>query len=179
MRPSRLLPPFLLLATAALAQADPFGSVVSGPFTGLYLAAGVGLPLLRDGDLGRDRAWRTVDALGTTGLLTYGLKGLVREDRPDHSDHGSFPSLHASAAFTVAAMQARFHPKEAIYWYGGATLIGIARVTERKHYAHDVLVGAALGYGVAQLELGLPHGIILRPLIGAHGEKGLTLTGRF
>ena len=115
MTPSRLLPLLALLATAAAAHADPFGSVVSGPFTLTYLAAGVGLPLLRDGDLGRDRAWRTVDALGTTGLLSYGLKGLIREDRPDGSDHASFPSLHASAAFTVATMQAEFHPREAVY----------------------------------------------------------------
>ena len=76
-------------------------------------------------------------------------------------------------------MQAQFHPREALCWYAGATLIGVSRVTERKHYVHDVLAGAALGFGIARLELSLPKGILLHPFYGGKGRVGLVLSGRF
>ncbi|RYG40060.1 phosphatase PAP2 family protein, partial [bacterium] len=112
MRFVRLSLSLALVAPAAVAQADPFGSAISGPFTFGYLAAGLGLPLLRDGALGRERSLRVADSLLTTFGATEGLKALVRERRPDGSDHASFPSGHASLAFAVATMEARFHPHE-------------------------------------------------------------------
>ena len=182
MNPSRALRlPLLTVAllSAGAARADEFGSIVSGPFSIAYLAAGLGAPLLRDGALGRERSLRTLDALAVTFGTTEGLKALVRERRPDGSDRQSFPSAHASLAFSVATMEARFHPKEALYWYAGATLIAVSRVTERKHYAHDVLAGAALGYGVSRLELSLPKGLLLQPFYRGRGNVGLVLSGRF
>ena len=172
--------PILLLAAALAAPAAADGwNVVSGPGTAVYLAAGVGLPLLEGGRLGRERAFRVADAGGVSVLLAYGLKAAIRERRPDGSDHGSFPSAHAAAAFAVAAMQSQFHPREAPFWFAGAALIGASRIAEHKHYLHDVLAGGALGYGVARLELSLPRGLVLRPFIGEEGRAGLALGGRF
>ncbi|CAN5394366.1 hypothetical protein BH11ARM2_BH11ARM2_10500 [soil metagenome] len=167
------------LGAPSVAPANGFSAAVSGPFTYAYLAAGLASPLLRDGRAGRERSLRTLDALGSTFLLTEGLKSITRERRPDGSDLQSFPSEHTSLAFTVATMQAQFHPREAVYWYLGATLIGASRIDLRKHYGHDVLAGAALGFGVARLELSLPRGLILQPLIGDRGQMGLMLSGRF
>ena len=169
----------LVLASVAMAGSVRADTFVSGPFAITYLAAGLGLPLLRDGALGRERSLRTLDTLAVTFGATEGLKALVRERRPDGSDHEGLPSGHASLAFSVATMEAQFHPREALYWYAGATLIGVSRVTERKHYAHDVLAGAALGYGIARLELSLPKGILLRPFYGGKGRVGMVLSGRF
>lgn len=169
----------VVLAVAGSAAADDASRAISGPFTVAYLAAGLGLPLLQDHEAGRERSFRTLDTLLVTFGLTEGFKGLIHETRPDGSDRQSFPSEHTSLAFAVATMQAQYHPDEAIYWYGGATLIGASRVWDRKHYWHDVLAGAALGYGVARLELSMPHGLILQPLIGAHGETGVMIAGRF
>ena len=186
MKYARLLPPLasLLLTGSALAApaastSDDLARAVSGPGTYAFLAAGVGLPLLRDGDRGRERAWRGLDAVGVTFLLTEGLKRAVRERRPDGSGDDSFPSAHTSTAFAVATMEASFHPREAPYWYLGASLIGASRLQLDKHYLQDVLAGAAFGYGVARLELGLPRGIVLRPLIGTSGGGGLALAMRF
>jgi membrane-associated phospholipid phosphatase len=61
----------------------------------------------------------------------------------------AFPSGHATVAFaaaTVFAMEYRNKPLVPIIAYSAASLIASSRVTENKHWATDVLVGAALGY---------------------------------
>jgi membrane-associated phospholipid phosphatase len=61
----------------------------------------------------------------------------------------SFPSGHTTAAFsaaTVFAMEYRDRPWIPILSYSAATLIGISRITENKHWVTDVVAGAALGY---------------------------------
>jgi len=131
----------------------------------LYLAAGVGLPLLTDGKDGKNHALRAADALGTSVLLAEGLKNIVREKRPDANSRDSFPSGHATAAFAVATVESQFHPKQAVLWYAGATYISYSRVRLNRHYAQDVIAGAALGYFTARLELSRPRGLILSPLI--------------
>jgi membrane-associated phospholipid phosphatase len=112
---------------------------------------------------------RNLDALVTTGLLTQALKITVRERRPDGSTHNSFPSGHASAAFAVATMQPK---KQQPLWYVGATLIGISRVKLNRHYTHDVIAGAALGYYTAREAQ-------KRPLLFSSNGNGITFTKRF
>lgn len=139
----------------------------------IYLAAAVGLPLLRDGAEGHENALRTADAIGTSVAIAEVLKNIVRERRPDHTTRDSFPSGHATAAFAAAGVESALHPKEAPLWYLGATLISASRVALHRHYIHDVLVGAALGYATAKYELSRPHGLILSPLIG-RGDNGMS-----
>lgn len=60
-----------------------------------------------------------------------------------------FPSGHTALAFaaaTVYAMEYQDRPIVPIISYGVASLIGLSRVTENKHWPTDVLVGAALGH---------------------------------
>lgn len=67
----------------------------------------------------------------------------------DQSDFSSFPSGHTTVAFaaaTVYALEYRDKPLIPIISYGAATLIGLSRITENKHWPTDVLVGAILGY---------------------------------
>jgi membrane-associated phospholipid phosphatase len=62
---------------------------------------------------------------------------------------GSFPSGHTTGAFaaaTVFAMEYRDRPLVKILAYGSASLIGLSRITENKHWVSDVLAGAALGF---------------------------------
>lgn len=135
----------------------------------LFLAAGVGLPLLSDGHNGKNHSLRVLDALGTSVLLSEGLKNLVREKRPDSNAHDSFPSGHATAAFSVAAVEAGLHPRQAPLWYLGATLISYSRVRLHRHTVGDVLVGAALGIGTARVEMSQPRGLLLSPFITPDG----------
>lgn len=86
-------------------------------------------------------------ALVTGTLVATGLKYLTQERRPDGTTHDSFPSGHATAAFTIAGLAAAqaHSDTEAALWYLGAGLIADSRVVLRRHYPHDVLAGAALG----------------------------------
>lgn len=183
--------PFLLLGAIAFAasaarpaNADSDASrFVSGTGAGVFLAAGVLLPLLRDGEDGRCNAARTADSLLSSVLVTEGLKHIVHEDRPDDTNaRDGFPSTHATATFAVAAMQAHYHPREALLWYGGAALISASRVDLRRHRTRDVVAGAAIGYFTAQAELRSSKGLLLRPFVrrqGADRSAGLELTRAF
>lgn len=61
----------------------------------------------------------------------------------------SFPSGHTAGAFaaaTVFAMEYRDRPLVKVVAYTSASLIGLSRITENKHWLSDVLTGAVLGY---------------------------------
>lgn len=175
--PPRLLLPLslLLLAPTAVHADSParkLSNFGSGAGNILYLAAGIGLPLLSDGAQGRNHALRAADSLGTSVLLTEGLKALTREKRPDSNAHDSFPSGHATAAFAIATAESSFHPKQAPLWFLGATLISYSRVRLHRHTFGDVVAGAAVGYGITRLELSAPRGLILSPFITRDPQGG-------
>ena len=169
--------PFAILASLACAapghtdspdrQAAKFAS---GSGNIIYLAAGLGLPLLSDGANGTRHSLRVADSLLVSLALTESLKNLVHEKRPDSNDHDSFPSGHATAAFAVATMESGLHPHQAPYWYLGATLISASRVRLRRHTIGDVLAGAAIGAGTARIELSQSHGLLLSPFITPDGH---------
>ncbi|RYY85463.1 MAG: phosphatase PAP2 family protein [Chitinophagaceae bacterium] len=72
----------------------------------------------------------------------------------------SFPSGHTTAAFaaaTVYALEYRNKPWVPILAYSAASLIGLSRISENKHWATDVLVGAALGYVSGRLVVNNYH----------------------
>jgi hypothetical protein len=148
---------------------------VSGTGNIVYLAAGTLLPLFEDGKQGKEHALRTADSLLTSTIITEGLKRLTHEQRPDKSDYTSFPSGHATAAFAVATMESHYHPGQSLLWYGGATLIAASRVQLHRHYVHDVVAGAAVGYFTSRFELSRPHGVLLAPFI--HGDRHRDVAG--
>lgn len=65
------------------------------------------------------------------------------------NSYSSFPSGHTTVAFaaaTVFALEYKDKPLIPIVAYSAATMIGLSRITENKHWITDVFVGAALGY---------------------------------
>lgn len=105
----------------------------------------------------------------TAGVIETALKVLTGRQRPNYIDpvtqrpsptfHGpfyntdnlykSFPSGHTTAAFAAATVYAMEYRKQIlvpIISYTAASLVGISRVVENKHWATDVLLGATLGY---------------------------------
>jgi hypothetical protein len=68
-------------------------------------------------------------------------------------DYRSFPSLHEIGSFAAAsaltAEVARHHPKAGrvvgVLAYGGAGLVGAARMYSAEHWASDVVLGGGLG----------------------------------
>ena len=95
--------------------------------------------------------------MGTESALTNGpIKSLFRRVRPADERAGplpygmrrpitsSFPSGHATAAFT-AAMMLTTNKRSALVWFPLAGLVASSRVYVRLHHASDVAVGAGLG----------------------------------
>ena len=92
-------------------------------------------------------------AVGFVGKTA--LKGIIKEDRPDHSDNKSFPSGHATMAFAAARSIDKEFRSESIWIpiaaYAAATAVGVERVASDRHHWYDVVAGAGLGYGAAEL----------------------------
>jgi len=79
----------------------------------------------------------------------YQFKKTPEGTKPPSNSYTSFPSGHTSLAFaaaTVFAMEYHDRPLVPIIAYSAASLIGISRITENKHWASDVFVGATIGY---------------------------------
>jgi hypothetical protein len=97
---------------------------------------------------GEQRPYYTDPNLNKSGPIFHGPFYAFQKGT-DLSNYSSFPSGHTTAAFaaaTVYAMEYRDKPIIPILSYGAATLVGLSRLTENKHWATDVLVGAMLGY---------------------------------
>jgi membrane-associated phospholipid phosphatase len=71
----------------------------------------------------------------------------------DRDNYRSFPSGHAGMAFAAAAAvtseTSMWWPKSTWYiapiMFGGATLVAISRMYDNRHWASDVVMGAAIG----------------------------------
>jgi len=68
--------------------------------------------------------------------------------------HGSFPSGHTIAAFSLATVVARRygHQHKWVPYaaYGAAALVGFSRVSLSAHFVSDVFMGGALGYTIGR-----------------------------
>ena len=124
-----------------------------------------GVRALRRGDLRFAAKFATT--MGIESALTNGLvKSAFRRVRPEHEiDQGplpygmrrpitsSFPSGHATAAFTAATVLAHTGRGD-LFWYAVATVVAGSRVYVRMHHASDVVVGAALGLALGRVARG-------------------------
>ena len=119
----------------------------------------------------RVEARRMSSALGiesfVTNVVVKGLVGRVRPEREESDDPlpygmrvpitSSFPSGHATAAFTAAVFLSGDDPALAPLWFGLAGAVAFSRVYVRMHHATDAVAGAALG---------LVLGTTLRRIVG-------------
>lgn len=100
-------------------------------------------------------AVNTIASVGVGYVAKTVLKKMVKEERPDHSDNQSFPSGHAAIAFAAARSIDKEFRKESIWipiaGYAAATAVGVQRVASDRHHWYDVVAGAGLGLGSAEL----------------------------
>jgi membrane-associated phospholipid phosphatase len=80
-------------------------------------------------------------------LGTVALQLTVRENRPNGGSNRSFPSGHASAAFSGATyVHSRYSFEEAKWLYMLASFVAFTRVYSGRHYLHDVAASAGLSF---------------------------------
>src|SRR5262249_14242135 len=79
-------------------------------------------------------------------LLVQPLKMATDRERPDGSDHRSFPSGHAAATFAAATVLERHLGwKKAALAYVIASYVAASRLHDNVHFLSDVAFGAAVG----------------------------------
>jgi len=79
-------------------------------------------------------------------LMIEPLKFAVHRERPDGSNHQSFPSGHAAVTFaTATVIERHLGWRKAILGYAVASYVAMSRIHDNRHYASDVIFGAAVG----------------------------------
>jgi membrane-associated phospholipid phosphatase len=134
----------------------------------------------------RENAWSMLSALAITDTVTFGLKAVVNNDRPNGGNF-SFPSAHTASSFCAASMLDEYYgPGIGVPAYIGACMVGWRMMDSGDHWASDVLFGGTLGYIVGhsvaakhkQLEIA---GFQVEPMIAwdSHPATGIMLVRRF
>jgi undecaprenyl-diphosphatase len=130
----------------------------------LWFSAAAALALL-GGPSGRLAARKGLVSLGiASGFANLVAKPLTTRRRPARKEaeefasrhvqmprSSSFPSGHAASAFAFATGAASAQPMLSAPLRTLATLVGYSRVHTGVHYPGDVLAGAFIGVGVAEL----------------------------
>jgi len=133
-------------------------------------------------------------------LVALPTKVLVGRSRPYEDEgpyhfkplHGgvSFPSGHATQAFTLAAVISEYgdDPWISAAAYGGAGLVGLARLEQREHFLSDVVAGGLIGTLSAKAVMRRHHtlregakshlAVSISPLVSGN-STGLSVAVRF
>lgn len=148
--------PALDSAMRRLSRAADHGKLWFGTAASLALLGGHG---------GRLAARRGLVSLGiASGFANLVAKPLTTRRRPARQEaaelarrhvqmprSSSFPSGHSASAFAFATGAAKAQPMLSVPLLVIATLVGYSRVHTGVHYPADVLAGAFIGIGAAEL----------------------------
>lgn len=149
-------------ATETAKIVEPFGNRYGVfLFPAMYVAG-----LATNSDRIQSVALGGTKSLAISTLIYATTKTLIRRNRPDRAGSSfdfappfqrksftSSPSGHSNTIFTVAtALALEFKDTKwvPIVAYSIATLTSISRVYENRHWASDVIVGAALGHFITK-----------------------------
>jgi membrane-associated phospholipid phosphatase len=123
---------------------------MAGGAAGIYL-----LGAMTHNEHQRETGFLSGEAAIDSLAIAEALKFAMGRERPFEKNPAefrkggaSFPSEHATAAWSIAGIIAHEYPSPFMKFlsYGTATVISASRITAKQHFPSDVLVGAALGY---------------------------------
>lgn len=137
------------------------GELIGNP----YLHLGLSALVYAGGIAAESPKWKeTGEMLAEAAILADGSTLLIKEAagrgrpvattqksnfRPFQfkNDYDAFPSMHTASSFAMASVLARTSDSlpVAILSYTAATFVGFSRMYQNKHWASDVLLGAAIG----------------------------------
>jgi hypothetical protein len=81
-----------------------------------------------------------------TELLVQPIKFATHRERPDGSNHQSFPSGHAAITFaTATVIERHLGWRKSLLGYAIASYVAASRLHDNRHYLSDVIFGAAVG----------------------------------
>jgi len=142
-------------------KAADTGSLIGDP----YLHLGFAALLYGGGIMAESPRWKeTGEMLGEALILADGATLILKEatgrGRPIATSHkgdfkpfgfksnfDGFPSMHTASSFAMASVLARTSDSMsvAVLSYCAAVFVGFSRMNQDKHWASDVLLGAAIG----------------------------------
>ena len=156
---------------------------------------------------------RTLESIGAAGIASLLIKGVAGRARPfvvsdtnprdykfgrgfREDNYASFPSGHVTVAFAAAAAVSEeipyLWPHASHLWtpllFTSASIVGIARIYEDKHWASDVVAGAAVSTIVSRIVVRYgrahPHNFIDRLLLPVgvsqvNGARAMTLNWNY
>jgi membrane-associated phospholipid phosphatase len=119
-------------------------------------AVAIALPAIAGGFTIAKSDWTGLAELvvdtGATVGTAYGLKYIVHEERPDHSNDQSFPSDTAALGFAPAQfLWDRYGWQYGVPAYAAALFVGYSRVESRQHHVWDVAASAAISFGYSKI----------------------------
>lgn len=125
----------------------------------------------------RDRSIIYGTSLLLTSAITFPVKHMVKEERPDGSNSLSFPSGHTATAFASAQFMFREYKDTnfllGISGYSFAVFTGIYRMLNNKHWLGDVVGGA--GVGILSTELSYWLYPKINHLLSGKNKNGQTM----
>jgi membrane-associated phospholipid phosphatase len=112
---------------------------------------------LKDNDRLRETGWLGIMAITHSSIVVEALKLAAGRERPeDNSGQGrfwkgksGFPSGHAISSWSLASVVAKEYDDNRLIQIGAyslATMVSVSRVTGRRHFPSDVVVGSAMGF---------------------------------
>ncbi len=140
---------------------------------GNFWGSGIPEVAIALGQLFFDQENGIVDAegLGSSFLVTEGLKYSVQRQRPDTTNTTSFPSGHTQISFASATNVTMSYG-----WVFGAPMFalgvftGLSRLADNAHWLSDVTAGATVGIMFGRA--GFKHHFNLKPMVINDGGQG-------